>query len=452
MELNSWLQSIAQRRWPILPDTLTELRQACARNSDLIDFTDLSNLVLSDPFLLFDLIRVIGGSRSLQRNESMPSIEQSMMLIGLETVINRFIKLTPLEPIPGRLHPAVIEDIAMWLGHARVAAVIVKDWLSIAGEHKFEDCYIAALIYNLPACFYLVYSNHTSGRPLLQEVSETFHTPYPKVLEQFVWNTPLPTGLLSVLSSDGGNNKRKQLLRLAVATANGLIQGAWRPQWWVGIEAAARLLGVTAAEAYRVVPKAVLQVAEHRRAMAYTYPVRELLMLPGSFDVPAMHPVSAQDASGKMEQAMRDAVRHMVSELKFGRVVFLRYDSERHCLKLRYQYGLPEQHPLRTSAVGLEPGSFFALLTSKSQSYRASATARRQIASSYQDPFFKMLDGGEFVAMTLFAGQQLLGVYYADIGDVSTPIEAANYQQFKEMVMDLAKLHAKEAEHQDAQH
>ena len=118
MELNSWLQSIAQRRWPILPDTLTELRQACARNSDLIDFTDLSNLILSDPLLLFDLIRVIGGSRTLQRNESMPSIEQSMMLIGLETAVNRFIKLTPLEPVAGRLLPSVIEDVEMWLAHA----------------------------------------------------------------------------------------------------------------------------------------------------------------------------------------------------------------------------------------------------------------------------------------------------------------------------------------------
>jgi hypothetical protein len=452
MELNSWLQSIAQRRWPILPDTLTDLRQACARNSDLIDFTDLANLVLSDPFLLFDLIRVIGGSRSLQRNESMPSIEQAMMLIGLETVVNRFIKLTPLEPIPGRLHPAVIEDISMWLGHGRVAAAIVKDWLSIAGEHKFEDCYIGALIYNLPACFYLVYSNHTSGRPLLQEVSETFHTPYPKVLEQFVWNMPLPTGLLTVLSSEGGNSKRKQLLRLAVATANGLIQGAWRPQWWVGIEAAARLLGVSASEAYRVVPQAVLHVARNPRAMAYTYPVREFMMLPGSFDVPAMHPVSAQDAGGKMEQAMRDAVRHMVSELGFARVVFLRYDAERHCLKLRYQYGLPEQHPLRTSPVGLEPGSFFALLTSKSQSYRASAHARQQISSSYQDPFFKMLDGGEFVAMTLFAGHHLQGVFYADLGAQTTPVIPANYQHFKELVMSLAKLHSTETEHHDAQH
>jgi hypothetical protein len=441
MELNSWLQSIAQRRWPILPDTLTELRQACARNSDLIDFTELANLILSDPFLLFDLIRVIGGSRTLQRNESMPSIEQAMMLIGLETVVNRFIKLTPLEPVAGRLSPAVVEDIAMWLAHGRVAAAIIKDWLSLSGEHKFEDCYIAALIYNLPACFYLLYSNHTTERPLLQEVSETFGVGYPKVLEQFVWAMPLPMGLLTVLSTTtGGVSKRKQLLRLAVATANGLVQGAWRPQWWVGIEAAARLIGVTPEEAYRVVPHAVMHVARNPRALAYSYPARELLMLPGSFNLPEMAPVAAMDEIGQMELALRDAVRHMVADLKFERALFLRYDSEGHCLKLRYQFGLSEGHALRTTAVGLEPGSFFALLTSKSQSFRASSHARAQICISYPDEFFRLMDGGEFVAMTLFSGHQLLGVYYADLGQQDTVISADGYHHFKEAVLRLAKI------------
>lgn len=443
MELNSWLQSIAQRRWPILPGTLTELRQACARNSDLIDFTDLANLILSDPFLLFDLIRVIGGSRTLQRNESMPSIEQAMMLIGLETVVNRFIKLTPLEPVAGRLHPAVVEDIAMWLAHGRVAATIVKDWLSISGEHKFEDCYIAALIYNLPACFYLLYSNHTTERPLLQEVAETFGTDYPKVLEQFVWSMPLPMGLLPVLSTAGGaSSKRKQLLRLAVATANGLVQGAWRPQWWVGIEAAARVMGVTAEEAYRVVPHAVMHVARNPRALPYCYPARELLMLPGVFDLPEMYPIAAMDEAGQLEVALRDAVRHMVSDLKFERALFLRYDAENHCLKLRYQFGLGDGHTLRTTAIGLEPGSFFALLTSKSQSFRASSHARAQICISYPDEFFRLVTGGEFVAMTLFSGHQLLGVYYADMGQKDTVIGAGCYQQFKEMVQRLTKTHA----------
>jgi len=438
MDLNSWLQSIAQRRWPILPNTLVELRQACARNSDLIDFTDLANLVLSDPFLLFDLLRVVGGSRALQRNESMPTVEQVMMLVGLEPVVTRFAALTPLEATPGRLHPSVVEDVEMWLAHGRVAAVIIKDWLSLAGEHKVEDSYIAALIYNLPACFYLLYNNHTSKRPLLQEVAENFNTDYPKLLEKFVWNIPLPLGLLHVLSTDGGPNKRKQLLRLAVATANGLTQGTWRAQWQVGIQAAARLIGVSYEEAYRIVPYAALNVARNPRALPYCYPARELLMLPGVFTKAEMQPVAAHDAAGLFEETLKDAVRHLVTDLKLGRVLFLHYDADKHCLKLRYQVGLPEAHVLRSTAVGLEPGSFFALLTSKSQSFHAQAHARAQLAASYPDRFFHQIDGGEFAVMPLFRGHQLIGVFYIDQGSSGAAIEAAIYIRVKELVMRLA--------------
>ncbi|TDR73818.1 HDOD domain-containing protein [Paludibacterium purpuratum] len=441
MELNSWLNAIAARRWPILPGTMAELRQACARHSDLINFTDLANLSLSDPLLLFDLIRVVGGSRALQRNESMPSIEQAMMLIGLEPVVSRFNSLTVLEPLAGRLHPGVVEDIAMWLAHGRVAAIIAKDWLSLAGEHKVEDCYIAALVYNLPACFYLLYSNRTADRPLLQEVAEVFGLDYPKLLEQFVKTIPLPMGLLNILSTDGGVSRRKQLLRLAVGTANGLVQGAWRPQWWVGIEAAARLIGVSPAVAYSAIPHACLQVARTPRAMSYSYPLREFIMLPGAFHQAEMHAIPPRDDEGELDVALRDTVRHLAQDLHFRRVLFLRYDSEGHCLKLRYQVGLPPEHPLRNHAVGTAPGTFFALMSSKPQSFHAPPAARAKIAESYPDEFFSLLDGDAFAAMAIFTGHQLVGVFYVDYADEPRELDAEIYQRFKELVVSLTGAH-----------
>jgi hypothetical protein len=329
----------------------------------------------------------------------------------------------------------------MWLAHGRVAAMIVKDWLSLAGEHKVEDCYIAALVYNLPACFYLFYSNRTAGRPLLQEVAEVFGVDYPKVLEQFVKTTPLPMGLLQILSTEGGGNRRKQLLRLAVAAANGLVQGAWRQQWWVGIEAAARLIGVAPAVAYSAVPYACLQVAKSARAMPYSYPLRELMMLPGDFRRAEMHAIAARDEEGALDTSLRDLVRHLAQELHFDRVLFLRYDNDNHCLKLRYQVGLPAEHPLRSHAVSMEPGTFFGLLSGKPQSFHAPEDGRAKIASHYPDEFFLQVVGGAFAAMTVFVGHQFVGVFYVDNRDESAPIDAEVYQRFKESVAALMASH-----------
>ncbi len=436
MELDTWIRSIGERRWPILPDTLLALNDQITRHPDLIRFTDLANLTLSDPLLLFDLLRVIGGSRALQRNETIPSIEQSMMLIGLEGVVNRFGRLTPLDASDGRFSDEVLEAVGMWLARGRVAALVIKDWLSIDGEHKMEDCFVAALVYNLPACFYLLYRNEVPVGPLLLQVAGSFETDYPKVLDRFVRDMPLPSGLQQLLGP-GAPSKRKQLLKLAVATANGLEQGHWRSQWQTGVDAAARLIGASYDEAYQAVVMATLQVARHSRAPGYGYPARELLWLEGEYHRIAPTATAALPVGASVETLLKEAMRHLANDLKFERILFLRYDKAQHILKLRYQVGLAETHPLRKMPIDLEPGSFFALLTSKPQSFHAPAQVRAKLVRKYQDAFFTHFGDQEFAVMTVFAENTLLGVFYVDNGLSGQPIDETVYHKFKELVTRL---------------
>ncbi|CUA84475.1 hypothetical protein Ga0061063_2096 [Gulbenkiania indica] len=437
MELANWLQSIAERRWPILPDTLSDLRQACARHSDLIRFTDMANLCLSDPLLLFDLMRMVGGSRSLQQHDVLPSVEKILMLIGLEGTLGRFGRLTPLESVPGRLSPEVIEAVGDWLARGRVAAILAKTWLSQAGELKVEDCYMAALLYNLPACFYLIYRNDIPDKPLLQAVSETFGVAYPQLLEAFVRTMPLPVGLLALLGKQGGASRRKQILRLAVATANGLEQGWWRATWTVGIEAAARLTGLTFEEAYGGVVNAVRQVALHPRAPGYAHPAKALLLLEGEYHRPRQHAVSTLTDAEQLDLSIREAMRHLANDLHFERVLFFQYVRDNHHLRLRYQLGVAEDQPLRRARIELEPGSFFALLTSKPQSFHAPAAVRAQLRQKYGDPFFTLSGESDFALLTLFSGQTLAGVFYVDHGNSGRAIDEDSYHGFKSLITRL---------------
>lgn len=438
MELNNWIRSIAERRWPILPNTLKALRSSCAQHSDLLNFTDLANVVLSDPLLLFDLLRVIGSSAALQRAESMPSIEQSMILIGLEGVLNRVAKLSALDESNGHFSAEVLEAISLWLARSRVAALVVKGWLSIADDPRVEDCFVAALIYNLPACFYLMYRNSVSTRPLLQEVSESFGTDYPKLLEQFVQGIPLPVSLLALLSH-GPTSRRKQLLRLAVATANGL-EGHWRSPWVTGIDTAAHLIGVSFDEVYQVIPNAVLQVAHHSRAAGYGYPARELLFVADSV---ASRTIATPEivADAAPNELLAAVARRLSQDLKFERVLCYDYVVAQNILKLAYQVGLPDEHPLQRLSVGLAPDTFFALLTGKSQSFHAPATVRAKLLSKYKDEFFQYIGDHEFAVMTIFSAQTLTAVFYVDNAATRQPISEEDYHRFKEWVTRMMHRH-----------
>ncbi|SCK25050.1 HDOD domain-containing protein [Vogesella sp. LIG4] len=440
MELANWLSSLSENRWPVLADTAVQVRQMMARHQDELAFPELANLMLSDPFLLLDLLRMVGGSSALQRSESNPTVEQMLMLIGLESVQKRFGNVQALMVSRGKLDPEVIDALGLWLGKSRVAAFLIKDWLAMIGETRVQDCFIAALVYNLPACLYLIYRNREPQGPLLQEVSDVFGMDYPKLLEQFIQHLALPSGLLVTLGG-GATSRRKQLLKLAIATANGIDQGWWRPQWHIGIEAAARLIGSTPEAAHEAVRDAILRVARNPRARGYTYPARAFLWREGPFPVaPSAQPVPTLSGAEQLEQALRESIRHFANDLKLERIFFLRYDQHSHTLRLRYQVGLDDHDPIRKLVVSLEPGCFFNLLASKPQSFHAPSGARTQLAHRYGDDFLSLLGEGAFAAMSVFTGHKLAGVFVVDNYRSNKPIEDDTYQRFKETVARVSQI------------
>lgn len=439
MDLNNWSQTIADKRWPILPDTLNEVRDACARHSDLINFTYLANLCLSDPFLLLDLFRVVGNSRALQRNESIPAVEQTLLLMGLEAVVTRFNRIEALEPVPDKLDEDVYEAVGDWLGRSRVAALLVKEWLSIMGDLKVEDCFVAALLYNLPGCIYMIQRNRLPDRPLLQEMSDVFEADYAQILAAFIKAMPLPAGFNALLGP-GAPNKRRQLLKLAIATANSLEHGVSRSTWQVGVDTAAKLINSTPEMAYQAVVHAVLNVARHPHVVGYTFPARALLLLPSDGKRMEMKKAAGLPGGDPLEKAIRESIRFLANDLKFERVLYYHYEHDGHMLKLRYQVGVSADSPLRRLSVELEPGSFFGVFTSKPQSFHAPASVRQQLTRRYDDVFFQHVGDQEFALMTLFGGHKLSGVFYVDNAASGRAIDDATYHRFKDLVTRLTLL------------
>ncbi|WP_046156374.1 HDOD domain-containing protein [Chromobacterium vaccinii] len=438
MDLDNWTKTIAERRWPILPDTLLELRDACARHSDLINFTDLANLCLSDPFLLLDLFRVVGNSRALQRNESIPAVEQTLLLMGLEAVVVRFNRIEPLDAAEGKLDADVYEAVGDWMARSRVAALIVKEWLSIMGDLKVEDCFVSALLYNLPACIYMIQRNRLPDKPLLQEMSEAFNADYGKILQSFVKHMPLPSGFNTLLGT-GVPNKRRQLLKLAIATANSLDHGIERSTWLVGVDTAAKMINCMPEMAYNAVVHAALKVAKRPHVVGYTFPARALLLLTDNGKKPEMKKAQALSDADQLENAIRESIRFLANDLKFERVLYYHYEHDLHALKLRYQVGVEADNPLRKLQVELEPGSFFGVFTGKPQSFHAPSDVRQQLSRRYEDEFFQHIGDGEFALMTLFGGHRLGGVFYVDNARTGRAIDDATYHRFKDLISRLAQ-------------
>ncbi|RQW28965.1 histidine kinase [Rhodobacteraceae bacterium CH30] len=440
MQLDTWLTSIAAQRWPVLPQTHARIRQELARGSERLRFEVLANLTLSDPFLLLDLLRLMATSTALQRSGSLPAVEQMLMVVGSERIMMRYRQLTAWPEPADRHEFAVQEEVAGLMGRARIAALIVKAWLSLAGEHKVEDSFVAAEIYNLPACLYLLQHQQRLKKPALQQMAEQFAMDYPPLLAAFIQRMPLPEGLNALLGS-GVPGRHRQLLKLAVACAEGLDQGWWRPAWQAGVSAAAHLMGVTYSEAYQAVVHAVLQVARNPQAPAYTFAAHRFLAMEGDIplaDEPCLPP--SLDVVARTDLAIRGALRYLANDLGFERVLFYRLNEAGDTLRLQFQIGLKSGDVLLQQMPLMKSDGLPALLLGRPQGFLLTPALHARLQVKYADAWLSALSGNDVALLSVYVEGRPLGLFVVDNAGSGRAIDDACYQQFKLLATRVASL------------
>jgi hypothetical protein len=141
----------------------------------------------------------------------------------------------------------------------------------------------------------------------------------------------------------------------------------------------------------------------------------------------------------QLDMSLRETLQALSSELKFERVIFWGFRPEWKELRLRYQVRLDPANPLAKLPLAIQPGSFLSVLTEKAQSFLAPAGARAQLAQKYQDEFFQHGGNSDFAIMSVFAGHELAGVFYADNPASGRPIDPNTYAKFKALITHKAK-------------
>ncbi|MCW3478540.1 histidine kinase [Neisseriaceae bacterium JH1-16] len=433
MNATDWLHTLASQRWPILPASRRALDELSKQHLDLIYFGDLANLCLSDPLMLFDLLRAVSGSRALNRDDAALSVESVLLMAGLDSVLGRFRDLPALQP-SSTLSVARIDVLTDWMGRSRIGAHLAKEWLSLADAVRVEDVFLAALVYNLPACLYLLTQPQAArlDEPLLAQVEAAFEMPYSQLVQQFVETLPLPAALLTLLDGSS-SDPRRNLLQLALETANTLEQGWWQPDWNSRLATVAAEINASHAQIYQSVVQATLAVARNARAPGYTNAACSLLASP-PLAPSSLAPVEDRLPPELLDAVLRESIRHLANDLKFERVLFLRYDQPSHSLKLRYRLGLLEGHPLEKRLEPLHPQTFFGKLCGKPQSIHVQLPVAAMLAKREPEGFVELAGAHEFAAMALFAGPTLAGVFYVDNARSGRPIGENDYLRFKELV------------------
>jgi len=142
-----------------------------------------------------------------------------------------------------------------------------------------------------------------------------------------------------------------------------------------------------------------------------------------------------QDAGsfGDWNHLMKELLQGIHEDLELPFAAVLLPNKEKSAIRMRYQRGLPEQHPLLGLQSRLQPANLFSKLMQRQAAIAVHSANRDNVLGGLAMDVAERLPSF-FMAMSITAGNKPVGIVIAGISDLSQPLPGQlQYQQFKQL-------------------
>ncbi|MBP9609025.1 MAG: hypothetical protein KBE25_06695 [Laribacter sp.] len=437
------LEHFAGKTWPVMGFTVQRLFAFSEADRERLNASDLANAVLHDPLLVFQLMRAVGQVERGRKLSDTLCVEHALMLIGVDPFFASFGQMPSIDTHPGMVARRK-RTVAALLARARMAALLVKDWLSMIDEYRVEEYFTAALLYNVPLAFYAIDNDVELEGDVERAALRALGEQYPLFVRDILGATGMPGKILDLLlGQDLELSRQRLLLRHAIHTANHLAAGWWTQEVQSHLRAVSGLVTQPEDTIWRSVINAALSLARVPYTRAYADPAR---VLPLIAEAPLVSENDfleldwQSDDGGEVARynlALSQAVRRVASTAGVDRVMFFQLDAGNGQLVSRYHIGVDVGDALVQQSIDpLAPG-FFATFTTKPQAFRASAGQVPLLMERYPHPLWPLLAPQGFVLVSVFRQGRLAGVMLVDNQTRGAGVDDQAYARVKAAVAAL---------------
>ncbi|QLI80075.1 HDOD domain-containing protein [Chitinibacter fontanus] len=413
------------------------------RRADRIKPAEIAEVVLQDPLLAAQLLRVVNHRNKTSLSADISSIESAILLIGVVPFLDRFARHQTIESI---MLPAMQQEYSVllkWLFHAQLLRRLAKDFATQRYDSKVDVVQVSALISPLDQILALL--NKASNLALSDSTSDTL-----KLFQ--AWD--YPTAILDLLSVMAEPTPRYALHKALVSLMSSLDKGWWQPEIPAYLQTIALILGQEVGDVWRTVTKFMLRLTHQLGDQSAFYSsARWLAMQPGDWPVPhvvvakpeatpvvigkdvlvermqALHLAGMQGAP--TNQVMSLAIKAIADGLGMQRIAFALFIAAENSLRSRYVQGR-DADGLRQLILPLEEMHLFTRLLQKPSSIWLNSGNASQYQALLPSEFREQVQTDSFCAMSIFVGDKPLGILYADVGD-QAQVSDYQYQHFKQI-------------------
>ena len=430
------IERLAAQALPVMGFTSSSLQQMQASNVDRINVSDIANVVLHDPLLVFQLLRHIARLDRVRTLAETASVEHALMLVGVDPFFADFASARSLDHWPGATS-AHKHTVAALLARGRLAAMLAKEWLSKIEEYRVEEYFTAALLYNVPLALYAIDHDVSLEGGVERAALRAVGDDYTLFSRELFAAAGLPAELIERLFSQHDLSRNRLLLRHAITVANHVCDGWWLPKVQDHLRAAADLLVVPVEQTWHSLVTASLALARAGYTRAYADPAR-VLPLEAQAPLVSEHEflhLDWQNDTGNAEAAFGlevcNVLRNIVGVADCDRTVFFQFDAGEDALLSRYHIGVERSAGLIDIRIPVHEGSFFAAFAAKPQAFRCQPEQFAALKARYPHPFWDHVADSGFVLMSVLREGRLAGLIYADRQPRLQAVDDAAYTQIK---------------------
>lgn len=501
MTLETWLERLKPGQTPIFRHTKVEL-QALKDRIDQIGAREVSNIVLADPLASLRLIYQANNRVSRHFGNEVATVEHAIMMQGLGVYIEQVSAFPVLEETPLGREPETLASLYRLLRLAQHAAWQARDFAVLHSDIRAEEVEVAALLYYAPEFLFWLDAPDTARElarlrrikePVEAEIEALGFALEPLRLTLLqAWK--IPEVIRDQLDARYAQRSRNIILRACLDIAHRSRHGWWDEHLMADYQALADIENTPLEVIVGTVHRNAVRAARHGAWIPASPAAAWLPMLPGPWPheqpaaaaavaapAPAQtatstaaKPTSAPATPGELTAGQAEAAACMQPDqtalqaclqgieahldgslnlnqmlalvlkglhhgLGLSRVVFAMVTPDGQRVKSRFTLGVGAQEPLRHFEFPLHSKDLFGHLMTKMQGVWLNADNQARLWPMVRPELKVMLGEGEFLAMSLFVGDQPFGLIYADRGRSGCRLDGTTYNDFKRLCLQAVR-------------
>ena len=473
-DIESWINKIGDTPIPVLSETIEDVKRLC--KMDNVSIPELTDVVERDPGLTVQILRTSNQRKRSSLSTEVSSVNQALMMMGTEQ-LSRFPEQLP--SLDETLNEDQREKLLAIFALAYHAGRQSADWAVQRRDMTPDEVFAAAELHFIGEMLLAIVAPEK-----LQEIedirrekriasSEAQYLVLGFTFNQFTralsrkWQ--LPSLVEEALHDSNAQYPRAYGIMLGVQVACSAFID-WHSEKtmelyektaeWLGYDVGivvrdSHVLAVKIADnskIYRVRPAAALLPLlpavlkeQQQEAEQETIPdsneYADICLNPQPAVLKAaLTEISKMGPGNKAIDIIAKTVRGMHDGIGLNRVVFAKHDLNSNSLKGIVIAGSSNDPVFNRFEIKLDLPHLFKRLLEKPQAVVINDSNRQKFWSLVPPEFAKFIGTNSFTAMSIFAEDKPLGLFYADRHTESCQVDETSYKYFKTMSTQCSKV------------